>query len=221
VVPLTLLSMFVAAINHHHQHLNTFHSSLLNRAYDLPLARQTAVAPQAGVHAERRHEDGPRRVHHRHAPAAPARDLSGGEAVPEVLPLSAADEAPALRAAGRRTLAEPAERAPRLPRAGLPDADPHDLGHLRAPRRLRDRGPLQRQRQPRQPDLQPAVGQPRAAHRASPPARDPLVAAAAAPRADRAPDSEASDPDQLLVASAAPWSTSSSLAPSSRRSSRS
>jgi fatty acid desaturase len=49
VVPLTLLSMFVAAINHHHQHLNTFHSSLLNRAYDLALALQTGVAPYAWV----------------------------------------------------------------------------------------------------------------------------------------------------------------------------
>jgi fatty acid desaturase len=49
VVPLTLLSMFVAAINHHHQHLNTFRSPLLNRGYDLALALQTGVAPYAWV----------------------------------------------------------------------------------------------------------------------------------------------------------------------------
>ena len=58
---------------------------------------------------------------------------------PKYLRRSAADEAPALRRAGHRALAESAEHHPDLPRAGLPDADPHDLGHLRAPRRLRHR----------------------------------------------------------------------------------
>lgn len=49
IVPLTLLSVFVAAINHHHQHLNTFRSGLLNRGYEIVLALQTGVAPFAWV----------------------------------------------------------------------------------------------------------------------------------------------------------------------------
>jgi fatty acid desaturase len=49
ILPLTLLSMFVAPINHHHQHLNTFRSALLNRGYDLVLAMQTGVSPYAWV----------------------------------------------------------------------------------------------------------------------------------------------------------------------------
>jgi len=49
VVPLTLLSVFVAPINHHHQHLNTFRSALLNRGYEIVLALQTGVAPFAWV----------------------------------------------------------------------------------------------------------------------------------------------------------------------------
>ncbi|MEZ4331120.1 MAG: fatty acid desaturase [Myxococcota bacterium] len=49
VVPLTIASMFVAPINHHHQHLNTFRSPLLNRLFDLALALQTGVAPFAWV----------------------------------------------------------------------------------------------------------------------------------------------------------------------------
>jgi len=49
IVPLTLLSVFVAPINHHHQHLNTFRSALLNRAYDIVLALQTGVGPYAWV----------------------------------------------------------------------------------------------------------------------------------------------------------------------------
>jgi fatty acid desaturase len=49
ILPLTLLSMFVAPINHHHQHLNTFRSALLNRGYDLVLAIQTGVSPYAWV----------------------------------------------------------------------------------------------------------------------------------------------------------------------------
>jgi fatty acid desaturase len=45
VVPLAIASMFIAPINHHHQHLNTFRSPVLNRLYDLTLALQTGVAP--------------------------------------------------------------------------------------------------------------------------------------------------------------------------------
>jgi fatty acid desaturase len=49
IVPLTLLSVFVAPINHHHQHLNSFRSALLNRAYEIALALQTGVSPYAWV----------------------------------------------------------------------------------------------------------------------------------------------------------------------------
>ena len=49
ILPLTILSMLVAPINHHHQHLNTFRSALLNRGYDLLLALQTGVSPYAWV----------------------------------------------------------------------------------------------------------------------------------------------------------------------------
>lgn len=44
-IPLAIASMFVAPINHHHQHLNTFRSAVANRFYDLALALQTGVAP--------------------------------------------------------------------------------------------------------------------------------------------------------------------------------
>jgi fatty acid desaturase len=49
VLPLALLGMFVAPINHHHQHLNSFRSALLNRGYEIMLALQTGVAPHAWV----------------------------------------------------------------------------------------------------------------------------------------------------------------------------
>lgn len=49
IAPLTVLSMLVAPINHHHQHLNTFRSPVLNRFYDLVLALQTGVSPYAWV----------------------------------------------------------------------------------------------------------------------------------------------------------------------------
>lgn len=49
VVPLTIVSMFVAPINHHHQHLNTFRAPWLNRIYDLVLSLQTGIAPFAWV----------------------------------------------------------------------------------------------------------------------------------------------------------------------------
>jgi fatty acid desaturase len=45
VVPLAISSMFIAPINHHHQHLNTFRSAWVNRLYDLALALQTGIAP--------------------------------------------------------------------------------------------------------------------------------------------------------------------------------
>lgn len=49
VLPLAAASMFVSAINHHHQHFNTFHSSVLNRIYDIVLSLQTGIAPFAWV----------------------------------------------------------------------------------------------------------------------------------------------------------------------------
>ena len=49
IVPLAIASMFVAPINHHHQHLNTFRSPLVNRFYDLMLALQSGVAPYGWV----------------------------------------------------------------------------------------------------------------------------------------------------------------------------
>jgi fatty acid desaturase len=49
IAPLMLLGIFVAAINHHHQHLNSFRSPLLNRGYEIALALQTGVAPYAWV----------------------------------------------------------------------------------------------------------------------------------------------------------------------------
>ena len=49
VIPLAIGSMFVAAINHHHQHFNTFRSAWMNRVYDLVLSLQTGIAPYAWV----------------------------------------------------------------------------------------------------------------------------------------------------------------------------
>lgn len=49
VLPLAVGSMFVSAINHHHQHFNTFHSGVLNRIYDIVLSLQTGIAPYAWV----------------------------------------------------------------------------------------------------------------------------------------------------------------------------
>src|SRR5689334_19941607 len=43
------VSTVVAAFNHHHQHVNVFRSSLLNRAYDVVLAVQTGVGPYTWV----------------------------------------------------------------------------------------------------------------------------------------------------------------------------
>ena len=49
VLPLTLLGVFVAPINHHHQHLNTFRPRALNRVYEILLSLQTGVGPYAWV----------------------------------------------------------------------------------------------------------------------------------------------------------------------------
>ena len=49
VLPFVLMSMFVAPINHHHQHLNAFKSPILNRVYELTLSLQAGIAPYAWV----------------------------------------------------------------------------------------------------------------------------------------------------------------------------
>ena len=49
VIPLALLGMFIAPINHHHQHVNTFRAGWLNRLYDLVLALQCGIAPYGWV----------------------------------------------------------------------------------------------------------------------------------------------------------------------------
>jgi fatty acid desaturase len=47
--PLVLLGMFIAPINHHHQHVNSFRASWLNRIYDLVLSLQCGIGPYAWV----------------------------------------------------------------------------------------------------------------------------------------------------------------------------
>jgi fatty acid desaturase len=49
MVPFGIGSMFIAPINHHHQHLNTFRSAWVNRGYDIVLAMQTGVGPYSWV----------------------------------------------------------------------------------------------------------------------------------------------------------------------------
>jgi len=49
VLPLAVLGMFIAPINHHHQHVNSFRAAWLNRLYDLVLALQAGVGPYAWV----------------------------------------------------------------------------------------------------------------------------------------------------------------------------
>jgi fatty acid desaturase len=49
LLPIFAISTVVAAFNHHHQHLNAFHSPLLNRVYDVLLAVQTGVGPYTWV----------------------------------------------------------------------------------------------------------------------------------------------------------------------------
>jgi fatty acid desaturase len=49
VMPLILLGVFIAPINHHHQHVNSFRAFWLNRLYDIVLALQSGVGPYAWV----------------------------------------------------------------------------------------------------------------------------------------------------------------------------
>jgi fatty acid desaturase len=49
VIPLAALGMFIAPINHHHQHVNSFRFGWLNRLYDLMLALQCGVGPYSWV----------------------------------------------------------------------------------------------------------------------------------------------------------------------------
>ena len=49
VIPLAVLGMFIAPINHHHQHLNSFRAAWLNRLYDLVLALQSGAGPYTWV----------------------------------------------------------------------------------------------------------------------------------------------------------------------------
>jgi len=48
VLPLVFLGMFIAPINHH-QHVNSFRASWLNRIYDLALALQSGIGPYGWV----------------------------------------------------------------------------------------------------------------------------------------------------------------------------
>ncbi|MBM4363035.1 MAG: fatty acid desaturase [Deltaproteobacteria bacterium] len=49
MIPLFLMSVFVAPLNHHHQHLNVFRSDVLNRPYDLVMALVTGIGPHTWV----------------------------------------------------------------------------------------------------------------------------------------------------------------------------
>jgi len=49
VIPLAIGSMFVAATNHHHQHINTFKSPVMNRVFELALSLQTGISPYGWV----------------------------------------------------------------------------------------------------------------------------------------------------------------------------
>lgn len=44
-LPLWLLGILVAPLNHHHQHVNVFHAAWANRVYDLVLALQSGIGP--------------------------------------------------------------------------------------------------------------------------------------------------------------------------------
>jgi beta-carotene hydroxylase len=48
-IPLFLLSILIAPLNHHHQHVNVFRSAVLNRIYELALALQTGAGPYTWV----------------------------------------------------------------------------------------------------------------------------------------------------------------------------
>ena len=49
ILPLAALGMFVAPINHHHQHVNTFRARWANRVYELALSLQAGIAPYGWV----------------------------------------------------------------------------------------------------------------------------------------------------------------------------
>lgn len=49
VVPFAIASFFIAPLNHHHQHFNTFHAAWLNRAYEVALSLQTGLSPYGWV----------------------------------------------------------------------------------------------------------------------------------------------------------------------------
>lgn len=49
VVPFTVAGFFVAPLNHHHQHFNSFRQAWLNRVYDVALALQTGIGPYGWV----------------------------------------------------------------------------------------------------------------------------------------------------------------------------
>ncbi len=49
VIPLVMLGVFIAPINHHHQHVNSFRAAWLNRLYDLALSVQSGVGPYTWV----------------------------------------------------------------------------------------------------------------------------------------------------------------------------
>jgi fatty acid desaturase len=49
VIPLFFVSILVAPLNHHHQHLRVFKGRWLNRVYDVVLALQTGVGPYTWV----------------------------------------------------------------------------------------------------------------------------------------------------------------------------
>jgi fatty acid desaturase len=49
VLPLALLGMFIAPINHHHQHVNSFRAAWRNRLYELLLAPQCGIGPYGWV----------------------------------------------------------------------------------------------------------------------------------------------------------------------------
>jgi beta-carotene hydroxylase len=49
VIPLFLLSITIAPLNHHHQHVSVFRNAVLNRVYDLVLALQTGAGPYTWV----------------------------------------------------------------------------------------------------------------------------------------------------------------------------
>ena len=45
VIPLAVLGMFIAPINHHHQHVNSFRAPWLNRIYEIVLGLQSGAGP--------------------------------------------------------------------------------------------------------------------------------------------------------------------------------